>query len=266
MSRIEEALARAAEMQPAEGRSDGGWESRPESAPLAYTQSLETLEVPEQMLVTVTSPYSPVAEEFRKLKEALVKLTNREHFDNLIMFTSATAGEGKSMSAINLAVSLAQEYDHTVLLVDADLRRPSCHRYLGLEAGPGLSDCLLDGVNLADVLVKTGIGKLSLLPAGKLVSNPGELFSSNAMKRLLRELKSRYSDRYVIVDTPPVLPFAETRTVSNLVDGIILVVKEGQPSLDEVKECVEALGKKVLGILYNFTMVQPQKSYYYYYK
>ena len=218
----------------------------------------------EETMVVINDPLSPMAEEYRKLKESVVKMTKRERFDNLIVVTSATVGEGKSMTAVNLAACLAGEYDHTVLLVDADLRRPTVHRYLQLGSRKGLSDCLREGLDVGEMLVKTDIGKLSVLPAGTPVANPVELFSSETMRNLFREMKTRYSDRYIIIDTPPVLPFAETRSIARLADGVLLVVKEGQPSLGQIEEALEVLDTKVLGIVYNGAQKQQRSSYYYY--
>ncbi|MDP3428863.1 MAG: polysaccharide biosynthesis tyrosine autokinase [Desulfomicrobium sp.] len=192
------------------------------------------------------------------------RTSKRERFDNLIAVTSATVAEGKSMTAVNLAACLALEYDHTVLLVDADLRRPTVHKYLQLGARKGLSDCMREGIDVGELLVKTDIGKLTVLPAGTPVANPVELFSSETMRNLFREMKTRYSDRYIIIDTPPVLPFAETRSIVRMADGVLLVVKEGQPSLGQIEEALESLDTTVLGIVYNGARQQHRNSYYYY--
>ncbi|GAB6112246.1 XrtA-associated tyrosine autokinase [Desulfomicrobium salsuginis] len=262
MSRIEDALAKAAGFQHSGGRGGGlpGIERRP----LVDSGPLRVARLPEETMVVVNAPLSPVAEEYRKLKEALVKMTRRERFDNLIAVTSATVGEGKSMTAINLAVSLAGEYDHTVLLIDSDLRRPCVNKYLGLTASRGLSDCLREGLDVGELLVKTDIGRLSVLPAGTPIANPVELFTSETMRRLFREMKNRYGDRYIIIDTPPVLPFAETRSIAGIADGVLLVVREGQASLDQIQETIEALDGKVLGIVYNGAQIEGRASYYSY--
>lgn len=264
MSRIEDALAKAAGMQAGlQSRGNRAAAAGIARAPMGESADVGGFRLAEETMVVINEPLSPMAEEYRKLKEALVKMTKRERFDNLIAVTSATVGEGKSMTAANLAASLAGEYDHTVLLVDADLRRPAVHKYLGLGSGKGLSDCMREGLDVGELLVKTGIGKLSVLPAGTPTPNPVELFSSDAMRSLFREMKIRYGDRYIIVDTPPVLPFAETRSIASIVDGVILVVKEGMPSLDQIEEAIEALDQKVLGIVYNGARLQSRSSYYY---
>lgn len=266
MSRIEQALAKAAGMK--SGSKVVDTSLRPEVPGMARVPMSESrftgVRLPEETMVVVNAPLSPMAEEYRKLKESVVKMTKRDRFDNLIAVTSATVGEGKSMTAVNLAACLAGEFDHTVLLIDADLRRPTVHRYLQLGSRKGLSDCLREGLDVGELLVKTDIGKLSVLPAGTPVANPVELFSSEIMRNLFREMKTRYSDRYIIIDTPPVLPFAETRSIARLADGVLLVVKEGQPSLGQIEEALDVLDTKVLGIVYNGAQQQHRNSYYYY--
>jgi protein-tyrosine kinase len=285
MSRIEEALERAMRIKESEaGRPPV---PAPKSAPLEDAEAAPapfaspakvrgypsaasgSVRIQNAALVTITDPTSPVAEEYRKLKEMVLKATRTaEGFRNTLMVTSALAGEGKTVTSLNLAACLAQEYDHTVLVVDADLRKPSCAKYLGIEPGPGISDCLLKGTPFSEALIHTGIGKLAFLPAGSPVDNPAELFSSHRMRDLLMEMKHRYPDRYIVIDTPPVLPFAETRTLGAIADGVILVVKEGVPSQDEIRESVDALrGATILGIVYNQADLsginKPYSNYYY---
>ena len=261
MSRIEKALEKAAQMrsgeQPVVREQIVPIEaSMPRSVPhyahQAITSTIVPISTTNLMLTTIIEPYSSVSEQYRKLKSALVRMTNKDTFRNLIMIASAVAGEGKSMTAINLAISMAQEFDRTVLLIDADLRRPSIHRYLEFEPTLGISDCLQDGVDVGDVIIKTNIGKLSIIPAGKEVDNPLELFSSNKMHDLMEELKHRYNDRYIIIDTPPILPFAETRLLGHLVDGIVFVIQEGLAPKESIQEAIESLkGCSILGVLLN---------------
>src|SRR6185369_15144622 len=143
---------------------------------------------------------------------------------------------GKSLTAANLAISMAQEYDLTVLLIDADLRRPSIHTYLGFEQSIGLSDCLQDGIDIGEAIIKTDISKLSVISAGREVAKPLELFASKKMQELMAEIKHRYNDRYVIIDTPPLLPFAETRSLAQIVDGIVFVIHEAVTPQESVLE------------------------------
>jgi len=235
--------------------------------PPRASEVLNKISSDNPLLVTLNDPASPVAEEYRKLKSILVKMTSGEIHKNVLMVTSAVPSEGKSLTALNLAVTLAQEYDNTVLLLDADLRRPALHKYLNIERKVGLADCLLNNVDLSEVIVPTGIGKLSIVTAGCTVNNPAELFSSNRMKSLLDEMKHRYHDRYIIFDTPPILPFAETRSLAHLVDGVVFVVKEQLASQSNVKDAIEALkGCELLGIVYNDANIAQNVDRYYSYR
>lgn len=217
-------------------------------------------------LVTATGETGPASEQYRKLKSAIVKLAQLGRFDKSLMVTSAIGGEGKTLTSINLAITLAQEFDHTVLLVEADIRRPTIMKYMEMEAHIGLTDCVLDGIDVGEVLVKTGIGKLSILPAGRMVPNPVELFSSNRMQNLLLEIKNRYPDRYVIVDTTPLLPFAEPQFIAGAVGGVLFVVREGYTSTDKVSKALGLLkNHNLLGVVCNgMSQVHSGGKYGYY--
>lgn len=267
MSRIDEALeqARLSRQQGNKGLqpTPAGPEPVAKAPAMKETPCYDPEQCPppvtEERLVSVTAPNSMTAEEYRKLKESLLKSTRKSGvFKNLLMTTSPNPSEGKTLTSLNLAISLAQEYDHTVLLIDADLRKPSCAKYLGLPNEPGLSECLREGTDISDVLIKTGIGRLQLLPAGTRMDNPAELFSSQRMRDLMMEIKNRYKDRYVLVDTPPVLPFSETRSMADIVDHVILVVREGHSSMENIRESLEALGSgDLLGMIFNAATAVP---------
>lgn len=256
MSRIEKALEKAVQLR------DSREESLRDPAPVrervrerikeSVFDAEEILAVDNPYIITLKDPGSPASEEYRKLKSMIVQITHQGDFSNTLMVTSSLSWEGKTLTAMNLAVTLAQEYDYTVLLVDADLRRPSLHGYFNIKPEFGLADCLTDEIDLGGALIKTGIGKLSFLPAGKKVSNPVELLSSQRMKELIVEMKARYPDRYIIIDTPPLLPFAETHAISCMVDGVLFVVKEGKTSLQSVSDSLGILQQsRLLGIIYN---------------
>ena len=179
-------------------------------------------------LVSLNNQHSSYVENYRKIRTSIISKT-RGNSGTTIMVTSSLMGEGKTITAVNLAVIMARGVDHTVLFVDADLRRPAAHRYLGINADKGLSDYLADeSVDISDILIKTGIGKLVFLPAGSLKDNPSELLTSKRMKNLVKELKSRYKDRYIIFDTGPLLLSAEASTLGSWMDGIIFVLQEGR--------------------------------------
>ena len=267
MSRIEEALEKASRLRTS---PDNAVDNRPVRmevpAPAAtYVMPERTLTVTNELIVTNKDSNSAIAEEYRKLKSIIVKLAKGDTFRNTLMITSAVACEGKSVTALNLAITLAQEFDHSVLLIDADLRKPSLHRYLGVNQTPGLVECLMDDLPLSQALVKTGIGKLTLLPTGRRLDNPVELFTSKRMKDFVYEVKHRYPDRFVIIDTTPTLPFAESRFLAQIVDGTIFIVREGICSLANVAHALEELkSSSIFGIVYNDATRRSSDSGYYY--
>ena len=220
------------------------------------------------LIATLSAPHSQISEEYRKLKSVLSDFALQDNFNNVFMVTSSVSCEGKSLTSLNLAITLAQEFDHTVLLIDADLRKPSIHEYLGVKNGQGLSDYLTGQRDLADLFVKTDIGKLTLLLAGTPQRNPVELFSSQKMKDFVSEIKNRYSDRFVIIDCPPILPFAEARSLSAIVDGVIFVIREGQATPENILEAIGAFDReKLVGAVYTDSSISSSsnRSHYYYY-
>lgn len=271
MSRIEKALEKAALLRDGVAPTEHAVHGKAEhSIPPVFTTHIPPqgagYSSDNPMLVTLPGAQSPVAEEYRKLKSLLLSLTRKDKFKNAIMVTSALGGEGKSITSLNLAISLAHDLDHTVLLVDADIRNPSICEYLGIQPEHGLTDYLRKGTDLNELLVRPGIGKLTILPAGKPVGNPVELLASQKMRDLLTEMKSRYPDRYIIIDTPPVLPFAETHALSQVVDGVLLVVREGVASTGNVTEAIQSLKTaNVMGVVYNASSHDEMVSRYGYY-
>lgn len=269
MSRIDRAIEEAArtrlESKPREEAPPG-----PALPPLRPGHSAALLQavplsIDNPLLLAGQPGNDEVREEYLKLKSLVVRLTRGETFANTLLVTSTYGEEGKSMTALNLALTLAQEYDHTVLLVDADLRRPSLHRYLGFQPEAGLIQCLQGKVTLPQILVKTGHGKLVVLPAGGTVENPAEMLGSNRMLELIDELKHRYPDRYIIFDTPPTLPFADAQVLASGVDGVLFVVREGRAKLTEIREALASLEKaKLLGVVYNDAQFSKKKGSYYY--
>jgi len=228
----------------------------------------EDMNIDHPTIVAARKVHSPVSEEYKKLKSRIVDLTTKEFFKNTLAVTSSVSDEGKSITAVNLAVSLSQDYDRAVILIDADLRRPSLHTYLNRTPGKGLSDCLAGGIDPDAALMSIGSNKLSFMPAGRKIDDPVEFFSSHKMQAFMQDLKARYADRYIIVDTPPVLLFAETKKISAFADGTILVVREGQATLENITEAIDILkGSNVMGIVYNNASLHNLNgsSYYHYY-
>lgn len=223
-------------------------------------------------IVTPDEGRTQVAEQFRVIKRPL--LTNAFNQGagmikngNLIMVTSALAGEGKSFCTVNLAMSIAMEMDRRVLLVDADVARPTVPKILGLGTERGLMDILLDEkLDLADVLIKTDVEKLTLLTAGTRHSHSTELLASQSMGTLLKELAQRYADRVVIFDSPPLLLTSEARVLASQMGQIVVVVEAETTSQQTVKEMLRQIEScDVVNLIYNKARSFSGGEYYGYY-
>ncbi len=200
-------------------------------------------------LVTPAAPRSPIAEEYRVIKRPL--LANAQgrgraqalRNGNLIMVTSALPGEGKTFTAVNLALSMAMELDTTVLLVDADVARPSILATLGIpDPLPGMMDVLLKPeLDLSEVLLRTNVETLSLLPAGTPTPQAPELLASEAMEALLAEMATRYADRIIVFDSPPLLVTTEARALAAHMGQIAMVVEAGKTTHNAVREALAAV-------------------------
>jgi exopolysaccharide/PEP-CTERM locus tyrosine autokinase len=210
-----------------------------------------------QGLIVPDGERTAVTESFRRLKRQILANVGTPRTDapspNLVMITSALPGEGKSFCAINLAISLALEMDRTVLLVDADVARASIPRVLGLQPGKGLMDALLDPrIRLADLLWKTDIGGLTLLPAGAQHRHATELIASQAMHALLRDLAAHDPDRVVVFDSPPLLAASEAGALASQMGQIVVVVEAGKTSEAALKEALSRVeASRVVGLVLN---------------
>lgn len=226
---------------------------------------LEPLRLGDQVdnnLVTYLNPQSLESEMFKLLRGNILFPVNKKKPPKSMLVTSALPGEGKSFVAANLAVSIAQNINEHVLLLDCDIRRPSLHNIFGLDDPPGLAECLAQQISLQEAFIKTDIQKLTILPGGTPPPNPAELLSSKEMRDLIDEVTQRYSDRYVIIDTPPPQLTAETSALARMVDGVILVVKSGATPRDMVADLIERIGKdNVLGVVMNWFNLR-SSSYY----
>ncbi len=219
-------------------------ESKPDGFRLETTIS-------EPNLVTFTQPGSVATEQFRKLRTQLLRL-NLTDPPKTIMVTSATSGEGKTFVSANLAVNIATYFHVYALLVDCDLRNPQITNWFDLKNGQGLSDYLKGDGDLSSYLIKTEIDKLRLLPGGSSQGNPTELIGSKKMELLIHELRNRYKDRMIILDTTPLLATSEPEVLSKLVDGIIVVVRAGVTPRETVKQAIASLEKeKIIGFVLN---------------
>jgi exopolysaccharide/PEP-CTERM locus tyrosine autokinase len=209
------------------------------------------------------NPNSCEAEQFKILRNTLLFPVSGVAPQSILV-TSALQDEGKSFVAANLAVSLAMNINKHVLLIDADLRKPDLRRVFGFCDGPGLSDYLGARRSLDSLLVKTTVEKLTLLPGGPVPPNPSELASSEQMSAMLEEVKHRYQDRLIIIDSPPPGLAAETSFLARQVDGILLVVKYGKTPKEDVEDLMEIVGSdKILGVVINYLDMPMSRRYGY---
>ena len=216
-----------------------------------------------------TGKTNQMAEEFRNIKRpllmhALGQGATQVHNANLIMVTSSLAQEGKTFTSINLAMSIAMEMDKTVLLVDADVARPQIANRFGLTVRKGLTDVLLDqSTDLQDVLIRTDFHNLVILPSGRRHPRSTELLASQSMRRLTEELSTRYVDRIVVFDSPPLLLTSEARVLAGLMGQIVLVVEESVTPQPLVKEALGMLqNNEIVGLVLNKTRRKHGSEYY----
>lgn len=257
MERIKEALERARQE-----RGDTPATPRPpvvaaaaRSAEINYTQT-RTTQVSSGMLrshrIIAGLPDGDFTAAYRHLRtQVLQRLTENDW--NVLAITSPGEDEGKTLTAINLAISLAMEVHYTVLLVDANLRHPSIHEHMNIPAGKGLSEYLLDDIPLPDLMVHPeNLEQVVILPGGRPVQNSAELLNSPKMVQLVKELKTRYPSRIVIFDLPPVLSAADALAFAPYVDATLLVLEEGKTSQEDARRTVELLDcTNVIGTVLN---------------
>jgi capsular exopolysaccharide synthesis family protein len=185
-------------------------------------------------VVSFYEPMSPVAEQYRMLRTNLLAIDTKRPL-KIIAVTSSIHNEGKSISAINLAISMAQDLNKKkILLIDADLRKSKINRYMGIDADTGLAQILNNGTSIDEVLINIkGIENLTILPAGKAPSNPAELLGSLKFRNMLSQLKEKYD--YIILDTPPVIPVTDASLIGAQVDGVVMVIQAGRTQKGVIK-------------------------------
>nr|HDN01148.1 polysaccharide biosynthesis tyrosine autokinase [Deltaproteobacteria bacterium] len=242
-------------------RIDSGTDFQAKEEAVSETKALQGPVDPK--LVVFRDPFSPASEHFKMLRSQILYPKDGKR-RRLILVTSAMEGAGKTTVACNLSVSIAQSVDPYVLLIDADIRRSSVCSMLGLEPAEGLSEYLQRNANLSKYLIRTPMTKLTVLPAGRSVTNPAELLTSAKMRHLFEEARERYSDRFIIVDSPPVNLAAETLSLSQNVDAVVFVVRYGFTDKDLIEEAITKVGEdKILGIVFNCFESPPGRYSYY---
>ncbi len=206
----------------------------------------------DERLSKVALAPNQVAESFRVLRSKILLPHDGRPAPKTIMVTSALPREGKSFVSANLAIALAHGVDQHALVVDCDLRSPSLARLFGVSPERGLTNFLLGDGDISSLLQKTSMEKLTILPSGLPPNNPAELLSSERMGRLVSELSARYPDRYVVFDTPPLEIASESKVLSQVVDGVVLVVRQGISSRTLIEKFISEIGKdKIIGVIFN---------------
>jgi receptor protein-tyrosine kinase len=212
-----------------------------------------------------------IKDEFRQIKRKLIgnafgAASKTLHHSNLIMVSSSKPNEGKTFISINLALSIALEQDKTVLLIDADVLRPSINRELGFGAVPGLIEYLLGQKNdISEIMYSTNIDKLKIIPAGEPHHLSNELLASDRMESLASELAERYPDRIVIFDCPPLIGVTETLVLANLMGQALVVVEESKTQIEDIKKATKNLNEDLaLGLVLNKAIRSHQDMYGYY--
>ncbi len=221
-------------------------------------------------MVTPDAERSQIAEEFRHIKRPLLMNAFGEGAlhaanSNLIMVTSARPGEGKTFTTINLALSIALERDLTVLLVDADVAKPSIARVLNYPGTAGLVDYLADRDRpLSDLILQTSLPKLRILPSGRRHGHSTELLASESMLQLVKELAQRYPDRVVLFDSPPLLATSEAAVLGGLMGQVVMVVEAGKTKREELNEALTLLNpNQYVGLVLNKSGKPFGADYYY---
>ena len=267
MSLIERAAARALEDQQSAIDDDGATTAESDTS-LNMTSGLPSNTEPvslsekhlqKQGCLTRGDNVSPLAQEYRRIKRPLLfnlrsKIQEQGHPSgaNLIMITSAMPGEGKSFVSVNLALSIAAEIDQTVLLIDTDVTKRGAAAILGIDRLPGLLDVVVGEQSVEDVLIKTDISNFSFMPAGTSRSNADELFASEAMRDLILEMGTRYSDRVLIFDTPPVFATNVPSILVKMMGQLAFVVEADNSPQELVEDALNRLeGCETIGLILN---------------
>ena len=255
------AAAEPAAKKEAKSNSDKGWR------PPVYSQSVH-IELDTETLIQnrciCIEPLSPEIDCYKVLRTKIQQLTVEKGW-NTVMITSALPGEGKTLTAINLALTFSRAYNQTAMLVDCDLRSQSIHRVLGFKSEAGLIEYLVDDRPLQECIVWPGIDKLTVMSGGRTISDSTELLGSPRMQTLVKEMKGRYDDRYVLFDVPPLLLGADALALAPFIDCIIMVVDEDRTSTKDVQKAVKMLpAEKFLGFVMNRMKSVKIESYGYY--
>ncbi|WJY26428.1 CpsD/CapB family tyrosine-protein kinase [Sporosarcina trichiuri] len=229
-----------------------------------FKKQKKPLQKAARKLITVDNPKSIISEQYRTIRTN-IHFSSADTELRTIMLTSSSPSEGKSTSAANIAVVFAQE-GRKVLLIDADMRKPTMHHTFHVNNGTGLSAVLTRQAEAAEAIIPTDIEHLSVMPCGPIPPNPAELIGSQTMKALIAQLKEQFD--VIVFDAPPLLSVADAQILSNECDGTILVVNTGSTEKDnalKAKETLQSANARILGVLMNNYTLAKDHYYYQYY-
>ena len=264
-ARDERGYSSDANSQQAQKRSRGSQAKAPAEQKVVYSQTRRlNISVDHLRQNRVISGLSdPIAQQYNMLRTHVVQRMRANNWRSLAI-TSPLEGAGKTLTAINLAISLAREVNHTVLLVDLDLKRPRIRQYFSDEDLPGISDYLIEDAALADLFFNPGVERLVVLPGHKSLIHSSEMLSSPKVVSLVDDLKNRYPERIVLFDLPPILACDDVLAFSPYFDAVLLVVDEGGTSKADLKRSTDLLEKaEILGTVLNKSW-HNKRSYGYY--
>lgn len=229
-----------------------------------YTAPISADHLRAQRILSAESD-EPIADAYRLLRTRVMQRMEQNRW-NTLGITSPAPKEGKTLTAINLAISMARELNHTVLLIDADLRRPSVAQYFGLSVEYGLVDHLLANKPIEELLVNPGINRLVILPGGKPPDHSSELLASRKMMRLIEQIRNRYTSRFIIFDLPPVLVGDDVVAIGPNLDALLLVLEDGKTETNDILTAGELLENvNILGTVLNKYNDSGERYQSYYY-
>jgi protein-tyrosine kinase len=264
MERIRDALAQAAKEREksqstpaAHAKSDdvvGGEQapSSPDSIVYSETRSVEIdMAVREKFRLAAAIPSHPLQDTYRMLRTRILQEMKAKGW-NTIAVTSPATGAGKSLTAINLAISIARDMSYTAVIVDADLRNPSISKYFGYEPEFGINDYLFNDVPLSKLVFHPNLDRLTVLPGREPIIDSGEILTSPKFVSLVQELSARYSERIIILDMAPVLSVDDVMAMAPNIDCVLMVAESGVTTADDLEQALELLkGVPVIGTVLN---------------
>jgi capsular exopolysaccharide synthesis family protein len=201
-----------------------------------------------------------ITEQYRLLRSKISGL-NGNHVGRTFAITSTKKGEGKSLTAVNLAIVMAEDAKKKILLIDGDMRKPSIHTFFNCKGEYGLADLLSNRCDIDSAVLPSGIKNLTLLLAGGPLESPSDLIATPLLKEIIEKLKKRFD--YIIIDSPPIIPFADMNILSDIVEGVLLVVRAEKTPKEMILEALKSLNKEnVIGVVFNDSKKKMAKMYY----